>query len=180
MHVFLFSVLCGISPKSVSFCFILSHFPKRRSTVPDACESAYGVGGGHALHEPVPACRPKKGDAKVRTGVRRRSGRVTGAGGEASKARNAGVCLRAGWRLRRPSAGAPSASGRESGPSGCDVAAYPTNRPAGPCRPRPVRPQSSVLDFHPIPPVPARRPRKVPGFIPCDKDREGIYLQPLS
>ncbi len=58
----------------------------------------------------VPARRPKKGDAKVRTGVRRRSGRVTGAGGEASKARNAGVCLRAGWRLRRPAAGAPSAS----------------------------------------------------------------------
>ena len=35
---------------------------------------------------------------------------MTGAGGEASKARNAGVCLRAGWRLRLPSAGAPSAS----------------------------------------------------------------------
>ena len=35
---------------------------------------------------------------------------MTGAGGEASKARNAGVCLRAGWRLRRPAAGAPSAS----------------------------------------------------------------------
>ena len=51
---------------------------------------------------PVPARRPQTGDAKVRTGVRRRSGRVTGAGGEASKARNAGVCLRAGWRLRRP------------------------------------------------------------------------------
>ncbi len=144
---------------------------------------------------PVPARRPQTGDAKVRTGVRRRSGRVTGAGVEASKARNTGVCLRAGWRLRRPAAGAPSASaarrlrrtrpnaerrrptpartrtglrafcrgypsGRRipggggfatargrpdihlpiprSGPDparrGCDVAAYPTNRPAGPCR----------------------------------------------
>ena len=51
---------------------------------------------------PVPARRPRKGDAKVRTGVRRRSGCVTGAGGEASKARNAEVRLRAGWRLRRP------------------------------------------------------------------------------
>ena len=58
----------------------------------------------------APARRPRKGDAKVRTGVRRRSGCVTGAGGEASKARNAEVCLRAGWRLRRPAAGAPSAS----------------------------------------------------------------------
>ncbi len=58
----------------------------------------------------APARRPQKGDAKVRTGVRRRSGRVTGAGGEASKARNAGVCLRAGWRLRRPAADTPSAS----------------------------------------------------------------------
>ncbi len=58
----------------------------------------------------VPARRPKKGDAKVRTGVRRRSGCVTGAGGEASKARNAEVRLRAGWRLRRPAEGAPSAS----------------------------------------------------------------------
>ena len=27
---------------------------------------------------------------------------MTGAGGEASKARNAEVCLRAGWRMRRP------------------------------------------------------------------------------
>ena len=42
------------------------------------------------------------GDAKVRKGVRLRSGCVTGAGGEASKARNAEVCLRAGWGLRRP------------------------------------------------------------------------------
>ena len=58
----------------------------------------------------APARRPRKGDAKVRTGVRRRSGCVTGAGGEASKARNAEVCLRAGWRMRRPAAGAPSAS----------------------------------------------------------------------
>ena len=58
----------------------------------------------------APARRPRKGDAKVRTGVRRRSGCVAGAGGEASKARNAEVCLRAGWRMRRPAAGAPSAS----------------------------------------------------------------------
>ncbi len=58
----------------------------------------------------APARRLRTGDAKVRTGVRRRSGCVTGAGGEASKARNAEVCLRAGWRLRRPAAGAPSAS----------------------------------------------------------------------
>ncbi len=58
----------------------------------------------------APARRPRKGDTKVRTGVRRRSGCVTGAGGEASQARNAEVCRRAGWRLRRPSAGAPSAS----------------------------------------------------------------------
>ncbi len=109
MHVFLFSVLCGISPKSVSFCFILSHFPKRRSTVPDACESAYGVGGGHALHEPVPARRPKKGDAKVRTGVRRRSGRVTRA--RATRHRRRGmrgcVCGRDGGYAARPQARLP-------------------------------------------------------------------------
>lgn len=35
---------------------------------------------------------------------------MTGAGGEVSKARNAEVCLRAGWRMRRPAAGAPPAS----------------------------------------------------------------------
>ena len=58
----------------------------------------------------APARRLQIGDAKVRTGVHRRSGCVTGAGGEASKARNAEVCLRAGWRMRRPAAGAPSAS----------------------------------------------------------------------
>ncbi len=41
---------------------------------------------------------------------------------------------------------ADPASGRGSGPSGCDVAAYPTNRPAGPCRQPPSTPSlSSVL-----------------------------------
>ena len=68
----------------------------------DVCESGYEFGWEHSLPAPVPARRPRKGDAKVRTGVRRRSGCVTGAGGEASKARNAEVCLRAGWRMRRP------------------------------------------------------------------------------
>ena len=76
----------------------------------NVCDSGYELGWEHALPAPVAARRPRKGDAKVRTGVRRRSGRVTGAGGEASQARNAGVCLRTGWRLRRPAAGAPSAS----------------------------------------------------------------------
>ena len=76
----------------------------------DVCNSGYDLGWAHFLPAPVPARRPQKGDAKVRTGVRRRSGCVTGAGGEASKARNAEVCLRAGWRMRRPAAGAPSAS----------------------------------------------------------------------
>ena len=76
----------------------------------DVCDSGYEFGWEYSLSASVPARRLRTGDAKVRTGVRRRSGCVTGAGGEASKARNAGVCLRAGWRLRRPSAGAPSAS----------------------------------------------------------------------
>ena len=76
----------------------------------DFCDKGYDFGWEHSLPVQVPARRPRKGDAKVRTGVRRQSGCVTGAGGEASKARNAEVCLRAGWRLRRPVAGAPSAS----------------------------------------------------------------------
>ncbi len=99
----------------------------------DVCDSGYDVGWEHSLPAPVPCHRPRPvrplssvlglppippvparrlqiGDAKVRTGVRRRSGCVTGVGGEPSQARNAEVCLRAGWRLRRPAAGAPSAS----------------------------------------------------------------------
>ena len=58
----------------------------------------------------APARRLQIGDAKVRTGVRRRSGCVTGAGGEASKARNAEVCLRAGWRMRRPASHPPASA----------------------------------------------------------------------
>ena len=76
----------------------------------DVCDSGYDFGWEPFLPAPVPARRPRTGDAKVRTGVLCRSGCVTGAGGEASEARNAGVCLRAGWRKRRPTAGAPSAS----------------------------------------------------------------------
>ena len=58
----------------------------------------------------APARRPRKGDAKVRTGVRGGSGCVTGAGGEASKARNAEVCLRAGWRMRRTASHPPASA----------------------------------------------------------------------
>ena len=44
---------------------------------------------------------------------------------------------------------ADPASGRGSGPSGCDVAAYPTNRPAGPCRP-PVHAAVQSLQSQPV------------------------------
>ena len=76
----------------------------------NVCDSGYEFGWEHSLPAQVPARRLQLGDAKVRTGVRSRSECVTGVGGEASKARNAEVCRRAGWRMRRPAAGAPSAS----------------------------------------------------------------------
>ena len=51
------------------------------------------IGLGTTVARVVPAERP---ETCSRPGIRRRGGRVTGADGEASKARNAEACLRVG------------------------------------------------------------------------------------
>ena len=82
----------GTCRKSVPFCSIVFHVGLKTGLRPQP-----GLGwrvsvSGMAMpyfYIAAPARRLQIGDAKVRTGVHRWSGRVTGVGGEASKARTA-------------------------------------------------------------------------------------------
>ena len=87
------------------------------------------------VHSPTtPPDAPERGAqaADTRSDENRSPGGLSGVSKRPSHPRRRRIRDRAG-EARYSSA--DPASGRESGPSGCDVAAYPTNRPAGPCRP---------------------------------------------